>query len=108
MAAVALLVEGPQKAQDVAKWLYDSDQNGWHLLNNISQPLNLVNAGGWWYVQLTPFADVGHLLHGVRERLEETREGDAYCRPMNRRDMVRLENVLAHILKIGTPPEPES
>jgi hypothetical protein len=106
LAAVAFLIEGPQKAQEIVNRLYDSEYNGWEFLNNISQPLNLVNDGGWWYVSITPFSDVAPLLSTIRDRLEETKEGHAYCRPLSRKDMAKLEKLLEHILKIGKPPEP--
>lgn len=106
IAAAALLLDGPQRAADLAARLYDSEQNGWYLLNNISAPLCLVNDRGWWYVNASPFADARQLLESVSVRVEETSEGMAYCRPLSRSDMVRMQRLLRHVLRIGQVPPP--
>lgn len=106
MATRALLVEGPQRASDIAELLYDGGSDGYSLLGNLSEPLKLVNVNGWWYVLISPFADVHPLLDSVTTRLEETPERMAYCRPLPRADMVRIQKLLLHLLKIGQPPLP--
>lgn len=106
MATIALLIDGPQKAAELAAQLYDSDEPGWYLLNNLSQPLGLINDNGWWYVYASPFAHVRHLLATINDRLDETCEGMAYCRPLTRTDMVQLRALLLHLVKIGTLPSP--
>ena len=103
MAASALLLRGPQRPADFAAQVYDSEEDGWYLFNNISDALKLGNAGGWWYVQITPYADLCHLLSVVEKRVEEISEEAAFCRPLTRADMVRLRNLLRHMAQIGTP-----
>jgi hypothetical protein len=104
-ASRIFLLEGPQRSNDIAARLYDSEQDGWHLLNNISRPLSLVNNGGWWHVNFeTPFDYVRPLLHEAGVRLEETPVGVAYCRAARRKDWERLYAVLRQIYRIGQPP----
>jgi len=106
MATAALLIDGPQRADNMAHTLYDSEQDGWYLFNNLSTPLRLINTGGWWYVSVSPFADVRALLELVGARVDETPPSHAFCRPLTRAEMVRIEKLLRHILKIGQPPPP--
>lgn len=105
-ASRILLLEGPQRAADLTARLYGADSEAvWPLLDNISQPLSLVNDGGWWHVNFeTPFDHVQNLLRETGLRLEESSYGLAFCRSYKRRDIVYLYEVLKHIYKIGKAP----
>jgi hypothetical protein len=105
LATVALLIDGPQRARELSHRLYDNEEGSWDMLNNIGGVVPLANDGGWWHVDIGKLADVAHLLNKVNERIDETCEGMAYCRPLTRKDMRSLQDLLRHVLKIGQPPE---
>ena len=105
LATVALLIDGPQRARELAHRLYDNEEGSYDLLTNMGGVVSLVNDQGWWYVDIGKLQHVPHLLSVIDDRLDETCVGHAYCRPLTRRDMLLLQDLLRHMIKIGRPPE---
>lgn len=105
LATAALLIDGPQRARELARRLYDNEEGSWDLLNNVGGVLPIINDNGWWYVDIGALQHVRHLLAMVDERIDETCMSAAYCRPVTRRDMIQIQELLRHLVKIGRPPE---
>lgn len=107
IATATLLIDGPQRATELARRLYDTPKSIYDMLDNVSGVLPLQTDGRWWYLDIAPMADTAGLLGTVEARIDEIPEGVAFCRPLSRKDMVRLARVLRHVLKVVQAPCPE-
>lgn len=101
-----LLTEGPQRAETLRPRLYDTDTNStYNLLNNVAGVLPLANRDGWWHLDLDYIlSDLKVFDAAITERLDETYDGVAYTRGFKRRDMIRLQQIVRHLRKIGQSP----
>mgnify|MGYP000921765809 CR=1 FL=1 len=96
----------PQRAETLRPRLYDTDTNStYNLLNNVAGVLPLANRDGWWHLDLDYIlSDLKVFDAAITERLDETYDGVAYTRGFKRRDMIRLQQIVRHLRKIGQSP----
>lgn len=106
LATAALLIEGPQRAAALTSRLYDTPASIYDLLDHMGIVLPLQHDGHWYYLDIAPLSDAALLLDVIEDRIDEIPEGIAFCRPMRRKDMVRLANLLRQVLKVVTVPCP--
>lgn len=99
MLMARLLMHGPVRAADEAQRLGISPSSIYRLLNDLSalHEIPMTNDRGWWYIEYlndTDFAHIRHMLPVLRDELEATPDGTAYCRPIRRRDVAILVRLM--------------